>query len=118
VLLPLLRASLRFFLRFGNIVSGPYTPVFTKHSKRFSLKDSLAIGVDRMQRNFGPLKQHVEQRRALQLSNAAAKLLIYQTFIEEDSGFPKHLARRVHDLYFQPLRLAMRNGWKIRLCPT
>jgi len=33
--------------------------------------------------------------------SAAAKLLIYQAFIEEESGFPKHLARRVHDLYFQ-----------------
>ena len=63
-----------------------------------------------MQRNFGPLKLQVEQWRAMQLSAAAAKLLIYQAFIEEDTGFPKHLARRVHDLYFQPLRLAIRNG--------
>src|SRR5450755_2116471 len=27
----------------------------------------------------------------------------YQAFIEEESGFPKHLARRVHDLYFEPV---------------
>jgi hypothetical protein len=46
----------------------------------------------------------------MQLSTAASKLLIYQAFIEEETGFPKHLARRVHDLYFQPLRLARRNG--------
>ena len=39
----------------------------------------------------------------MQLSTAAAKLLIYQAFIEEVAGFPKHLARRVHDLYFQPV---------------
>jgi hypothetical protein len=38
-----------------------------------------------------------------QLSTASAKLLIYQAFIEEESGFPKHLAQRVHDLYFQPV---------------
>jgi hypothetical protein len=63
-----------------------------------------------MQRNFGPLKQQVEQWRLMQLSAAAAKLLIYQAFIEEETGFPKHLARRVHDLYFQPLRPAMRKG--------
>jgi hypothetical protein len=56
-----------------------------------------------MQRNFGPLKQQVDDWRAMQLSTASAKLLIYQAFIEEDSGFPKHLARRVHDLYFQPV---------------
>ena len=39
----------------------------------------------------------------MQLSDASAKLLIYQAFIEDEAGFPKHLARRVHDLYFQPI---------------
>ena len=77
-------------LGFRNIVSGVFTPVLAKHSKHFSLEDSLAIGVDRMQRNFGPLKQQVEEWQALQLSTASAKLLIYQAFIEEESGFPKH----------------------------
>jgi hypothetical protein len=80
-------------VHFCHIVAGAYTPVLAKHSKHFSLEDSLAIGVDRMQRNFGPLKQQVEEWRALQLSTASAKLLIYQAFIEEESGFPKHLAR-------------------------
>ena len=89
--------------QFVNIVSGVYTPVLAKHSKHFSLEDSLAVDVDRMQRNLRPLKQQVEQWRAMQLSTAAAKLLIYQAFIEEESGFPKHLARRVHKLYFQPV---------------
>jgi len=89
--------------QFGNIISGLYTPVLAKHSTHFSLEDSLAIGVDRMQRNFGPLKQQVETWRSQLLSTATAKLLIYQAFIEEESGFPKHLARRVHDLYFQPV---------------
>jgi len=64
---------------------------------------SLAVGVDRMQRNFGPLKQRVEEWQAMQLSTASAKLLIYQAFIEDELGFPKHLARRVHELYFQPV---------------
>ena len=77
--------------------------MLAKHSKHFSLEDSLAIGVDRMQRNFGPLKQQVEDWRAMQLSTASAKLLIYQAFIEDETGFPKHLARRVHDVYFQPV---------------
>ena len=63
-----------------------------------------------MQRNFGPLKQQVEEWRSQQLSTAAAKLLIYQAFIEDEAGFPKHLARRVHELYVQPLRAAKHNG--------
>ena len=41
---------------FGDIVTGACTTVFAKHSKHFCLEDSLAIDVDRMQRNFGPLK--------------------------------------------------------------
>ena len=89
--------------QFGNIVPGVYTPVLAKHSKHFSLEDSLAIGVDRMQRNFEPLKQQVEEWQAMQLSTVSSKLLIYQAFIEDELGFPKHLARRVHELYFQPV---------------
>ena len=51
-----------------------YTPVLAKYSKNFSLEDSLAIGVDRMQRNFGPLKQQVEEWQEMELSTASAKL--------------------------------------------
>jgi hypothetical protein len=91
--------------------------VLAKHSKHFSLEDSLAIGVDRMQRNFGPLKQQVEEWQALQLSTASAKLLIYQAFIEDELGFPKHLARRVHELYFQPVHeeFQARTMWSLSI---
>ena len=95
--------GVRVFVCENLAFHGGCTAILAKHSKHFSLEDSLAIGVDRMQRNFGPLKQQVEEWRAMQLSTAAAKLLIYQAFIEEESGFPKHLARRVHDLYFEPV---------------
>lgn len=95
--------GLRVFVCENLAFHGEYTPVLAKHSKHFSLEDSLAIGVDRMQRNFAPLKKQVEEWRGMELSTAAAKLLIYQAFIEEETGFPKHLARRVHELYFQPV---------------
>ena len=51
--------------RFCHIVAGAYTPVLAKHSKHFSLEDSLAVGVDRMQRNLGPLQQQVEEWHAV-----------------------------------------------------
>jgi hypothetical protein len=41
-----------------------FTPVLAKHSKNFSLQDSLAIGVDRMQRNFEPMRQRWNLRSA------------------------------------------------------
>src|SRR5215471_13306934 len=87
-----------------------FTPVLAKHSKHFSLEDALSIGVDRMQRNFDPMRQRVECWRAQQLSGEVARLTIYRAFIEGELEVPKHLARRVHDLYFNPLRIAIRNG--------
>ena len=81
---------------------GDYSPVLAKHSKKFSLEDSLSIGVDRMQRNFEPMRRQVEAWRAQQLSPGVAKLTIYRAFIEGDLEVPKHLARRVHQLYFAP----------------
>jgi len=74
--------------------------VLAKHSKNFSLQDSLAIGVDRMQRNFEPMRRQTEQWREQQISTATAKLVIYRAFIEGDLQAPKHLAGVVHDLYF------------------
>lgn len=79
-----------------------FTPVLAKHSKRFSLEDALSIGVDRMQRNFEPMRQQVDQWRGEQLSAEAAKLTIYRAFIEGELDVPKHLSRRMHDLYFNP----------------
>ncbi len=81
---------------------GDYSPVLAKHSKKFSLEDSLSVGVDRMQRNFEPMRRQVEEWRARQISTTAAKLIIYQAFIESDLDVPKHLARPVHELYFRP----------------
>ena len=44
----------------------------------------------------------VEAWRESQLPDVAAKLVIYRAFIESEVDFPKHLARPVHDLYFNP----------------
>jgi hypothetical protein len=82
--------------------SGDFQPVLAKHSKHFSLQNALSIGVDQMQRDFDPMRKQVESWRDSQLSDMAAKLIIYRAFIESDLEVPKHLARPVHDLYFSP----------------
>ncbi len=64
--------------------------------------DAISVGVDRMQRNFEPMRQQVETWRAQQLTSATAKLTTYRAFVESELDAPKHLARRVHDLYFFP----------------
>ena len=66
----------RVFVCSNMAFSGDFTPVLAKHSKSLNLLDSISVGVDRMQRNFGPMQKQLD--------------------------VPKHLARRVHDFYFNP----------------
>jgi len=94
--------GLRVFVCHNLAFRGDFSPVLAKHSKHLSLEDTLSIGVDRMQRNFEPMRQQVESWRAQQLSAAAAKLTIYRAFVEGELDVPKHLARKVHNLYFNP----------------
>jgi len=47
----------RVFVCSNMAFAGEFTPVFAKHSRSFSLIDSLAIGVDRMQRSFGSMQK-------------------------------------------------------------
>jgi hypothetical protein len=94
--------GLRVFVCYNLAFRGDYTPVLAKHSKHFALEDALSIGIDRMQRNFDPMQRQVERWRAQQLPAEEAKLTIYRAFIEGELEVPKHLARRVHDLYFNP----------------
>lgn len=48
------------------------------------------------------MRQQVESWRRQQLSTEEAKLTIYRAFIEGDLEVPRHLARRVHEMYFNP----------------
>ena len=63
----------------------------SQNSKSFSLIDCISVGVDRMQHNFEPMRKDV-----------TAKVVIYDAFVEGKLEAPKHLARTVHDLYFEP----------------
>lgn len=85
-----------------RIVSGVFTPVLAKHSKSFSLIDCVSVGVDRMQRNFEPMRKQVEAWQRSELTDVTAKVVIYEAFVEGKLEAPKHLARTVHDLYFEP----------------
>ena len=43
----------------------------------------------------------MEAWRQCELAEITAKIIIYQAFIEGELDVPKHLARRVHDQYFE-----------------
>ena len=55
-----------------------------------------------MQRNFGPMRKQVETWQTSELTDVTAKVVIYEAFVEGKLEAPKHLARTVHDLYFEP----------------
>src|SRR6266581_1410229 len=92
-----------------------FTPVLAKHTKHFSLIDAVSVGVDRMQRNFEPMRRQITAWKESLMSDDEAKLVIYQAFVEEALEAPKHLARRVHDLYFNPQyqEFAPRTRWSL-----
>ena len=83
-----------------RIVPEAFTPVLAKHSKSFSLIDCISVGVDRMQRNFEPMRKQIEAWQRSELTDITAKVVIYEAFVEGKLEAPKHLARTVHDLYF------------------
>jgi hypothetical protein len=92
----------RVFVCDNMAFHGDFTPVLAKHTKKFSLVDSISVGVDRMQRNFEPMRRQIDIWKHSLLSHEEAKLTIYRAFVEGELEAPKHLARRVHDLYFNP----------------
>jgi hypothetical protein len=55
-----------------------------------------------MQRNFEPMRKQVEAWQRSEVTDVTAKVVIYEAFVEGKLKAPKHLARSVHDLYFEP----------------
>ena len=66
----------------GNIVPAVFTPVLAKHSKSFSLMDCISVDVDRMERNFDPMRKQVEAWQRSELMDVTAKVVIYEAFVE------------------------------------
>jgi hypothetical protein len=66
--------------KYGNIVPRAFTPVLAKHSKSFSLIDCISVGVDRMQRNFEPMRKQVEAWQRFVVTDVTAKVVIYEAF--------------------------------------
>ena len=91
----------RVFVCSNMAFAGDFTPVLARHSKSFSLIDCIS-GVDRIQRNFEPMRKQVEAWQRSELTDVTAKVVIDEAFVKGRLEAPKHLARTVHDLYFEP----------------
>jgi hypothetical protein len=89
-------------IQFGGIVPGVFNPALAKHSKSFSLIDCISVGVDRMQRNFEPIRKQVEAWQRSELTDVTFKVVIYEGFLEGKLEVPKHLARSVPGPQYVP----------------
>jgi hypothetical protein len=97
-----LTVGIRVFVCANMAFSGDFTPVLAKHTKSFNLIDTLSVGVDRIQRNFEPIRRQVEDWRNTQITDAQAKLIVYSAFVDGKLDAPKSLLSEVHRLYFEP----------------
>src|SRR5882757_7444203 len=91
-----LTSGVRVFVCSNMAFSGEFTPVLAKHTKSFNLIDTLAVGVDRIQRSFEPMRRQVEEWRQSQISDDGAKLILYKAFVDGDLEAPKSLLPEVH----------------------
>jgi hypothetical protein len=48
------------------------------------------------------MRMQVEGWQRSELTDVTAKVVIYEAFVEGRLEAPRHLARTVHDLYFEP----------------
>lgn len=56
--------------------------MLAKHSKSFSLIACVSVCVDRMRRNFEPMRKPVEAWLGFELTDVTAKVVIYEVFVE------------------------------------
>ena len=78
-----------------------FTPVLAKHSKSFSLLIAFRSGwiVCRGISTHAKTGRGLAEKRAG--TDVTAKVVIYEAFVEGKLGSPQHLARTVHDLYYE-----------------
>ncbi len=62
---------------------GDFNPMLAKHSKHFDLIEAVSMGVDRVQRQWEPLRRAVEFKRNHTLQDAEAQSMIYRAFMQQ-----------------------------------
>jgi hypothetical protein len=94
--------GLRIFVCSNLCFSGDFNVVLAKHSKNFSLRNSLSVGIDEAQRGFGPMQQRVTAWKQNLIGDNDARLSIFRAFVEDQLDAPKHLAREVWKNWLTP----------------
>jgi hypothetical protein len=93
---------------------GDFAAVTKRHSKNINIVELVAVGIDRAQRHFEPMKKDIQVWQNHELPDVRAKEVIYDAFIGSSIDAPKHLAKVVHQHYFQPTpAFEPRNLWSL-----
>jgi hypothetical protein len=95
-------AGYRVFVCDNMAFSGDFRPAFHKHTKGLELADVISVAVDKIQRNFAPLKLQIESWQKFYLSESDAKLIIYDAFRSKEMRLPIRLLGSVDRRYFRP----------------
>jgi hypothetical protein len=105
----------RVFICDNMAFKGDFTPVFAKHSGKLELESLVSFGVDKIQRNFEPLKKQIYDWENYSLNDKEAKEIIYDAFLGSKLAIPRHLMPKVHKLYFEPQleEFKPRNLWSL-----
>jgi hypothetical protein len=96
-----LTVGLKVFVCDNMAFKGDFQPVLAKHSKSFSLRQMITLGVDEIQRGFAPLRDQVARWQRWQIDDERAKVAIYEAFVERKLA-PRQLLSDVHRAYFDP----------------
>jgi len=94
--------GLRIFVCSNLSFAGDFNIVLAKHSKNFSLKNAISIGIDEAQRGFEPMQIQVNAWKEIQVSDDQARQVIFRAFVEDQLDAPKHLARTVWKNWREP----------------
>lgn len=103
----------RVFVCDNMSFKGDFSPVLAKHSKTMNLIDLVSVGVDKMQRNFDPLRKQVDLWQKTGISDNDAKLAIYNAFVVGDLKAPARLLPKVHHAYFNDERFTPGKFWTL-----
>lgn len=91
-------AGYRVFVCDNMSFQGDFNPMLQKHSKNLDLIESVSMGVDRIQRQWNPLKEAITLKKETAIEEQNAKMFIYDAFTK--GKFPVSLFKSVHDDYF------------------
>jgi hypothetical protein len=94
--------GMRVFCCSNLSFAGDFSIVLAKHSKNFSLKNAISIGIDEAQRGFEPMQLQVSAWKEIQVTDDQARLTIFKAFVEDELDAPKHLAREVWKNWLTP----------------